>query len=229
MRLMSIYEGMPDHRAAIVYLLSKLSALGYKLVEHIWEESTGSFYLGYLLARQPELLENYKLRDFDSPDAYHIARSYIERQDLDINDELYAIKPEFLSVYKILKERYPDLDEILQQDGDIVVPNDAEVIQLLTKYNISYEQTDDYIYPDIVDEMPQESMTREISSDDLIDQLDEQDLLIVAKRLYDILDGEAPRWLEYRLDTKSDQPLVDFDSMLDSPQEDDPADWWKNE
>jgi len=87
MRLMSIYEGMPDHRAAIIYLLRKLSASGYKLVEHIWEESTGSSYLGYLLVRQPELLETYKLRDFDSPDAYHIARIYIEKQELDINDE----------------------------------------------------------------------------------------------------------------------------------------------
>lgn len=211
MKIKTIHEDTPDFQKAIATLITKLTNQGYQLVTHTWEEGSGNRYEGYFLARHPQKLETYKLRDFQTPDAYHIARSYLPDDNNDTPQ--YTIMPQYQDIYKQLKDKYPDLDEILQLDGEIVLPDEPEAENILRQHNIPYEAQNGYLYLEIVEENEIDDQTLPITTEEFLDQLDAYDLPIVAKRLYQIYEGQSPRWQEYRLDNKSDQPLIDWDKF----------------
>lgn len=226
MRL-ALIEGSPDFGAAVKSLLDRL--LGrFKLVIHRWDDSSSNSYMGYFLAKYPDKLQNYKLRDFETPDAYHLCRYWIESQE---SGNTYSIKSGFQDFFDLIKDKFPDCDEHLDLDGSIALTDGAEVRSLLSRFGVKFEVSDGYVYPDIVDvdsDGEDDSYTNEISVDDFISDLDSSDLPVIARRLYNILEGGAPRWVEYRLDTKRSEPLVDFDAILrQALDQDEDADWWK--
>lgn len=223
----ALIEGSPDFVAAIKSLLDRL--LGrFKLVIHRWEDSSSNSYIGYFLASFPDKLQSYKLRDFETPDAYHLCRYWTESQESGNN---YSIKSKFEDFFDLIKDKYPDCDKLLDLDGVIVLDDGADVRSLLSRFGVKFEIYNGYVYPDIVDvhsDGDDDSYTNEISVDDFISDLDSIDLPVIAKRLYNILEGGASRWVEYRLDTKRSKPLVDFDAILRQVlDQDEDADGWK--
>lgn len=212
----------PDFSGAIKRFTNRLSDMGYKLVEHVWEESTGNHFHGYFVTKHPEQLETYKLRDFETPDAYHLGRRYL---DDEVDWGGYKIDPKYADLAEELKTKYPDFDEFLDLDGDVSVPYAPELIKSFKRTSVPFDVSDGRIYLDIVEDRSIRH-THEVAPDVLISYLDEYDLPIVAKRLYEILGGDAKRWVEYRLDDKSDKSLIDWDS-IDRDVPDDPDDWWK--
>ena len=220
MKLSMILENNLDFDKAITYLISLLP--DYELVQHVWEESSGNHYIGYFLAKYPKKLETYKLRDLSSPSAYHLCRSWIDSSEVDFGG--YSINPKYKAQYEFLKSKYPDLDDILQLDGEVVVPKTDEVIDYLNGNDIRFEEYNDYIYPKIVIDNNR-VLTDKISVNTFLNALDDYDKPIIAKRLYDISGGDADRWLEYRLDTKGTSPLIDFGKLI-KPDDNDEADRW---
>lgn len=216
-----ILENNRDFNKAIAYLISLLPA--YKLVQHVWEDGSSNHYIGYFLAEYPEKLDTYKLRDFRSPNAYHLCRSWIDSSEVDFGG--YSINSKYKVQYEYLKSKYPDLDDTMQLEGEVVVPKTNEVIDYLNENGIGYEEYNAYIYPKIVIDNSR-TLTDEISVNTFLNVLDDNDKPIIAKRLYDISGGDADRWVEYRLDNKSTSPLIDFGKLI-KPDDNDEADWWK--
>lgn len=222
MKLSNIHESDHDKlKKAILSFLQRLTTQGYHLVEHVWEESSGNCYDGLFLAKHPQKLATYKLRDFTTPDAYHLGRNYIEDQ-IDWGGK--KINPQYADLAAKLKAQYPDFDELLQLDG-VAVPHTPELLTLFQQLNIPYEIDNGRIWPDItIDDNI--NYTEILEPPQIFQKIDDTDLPAIAQRLYDILGGNAPRWQEYRLDTKTTQD-INWKGILDTHQNDDPADWWK--
>lgn len=228
MKISNITEAEnPDFGRAIKEFIGRLSSKGYKLVRHTWEESSGNCYTGFFVARHPEQLSTYKLRDFKDPDAYHLGRHFEEEVDWGG----YAVLPEYRQYLLEFSKMYPQFDELLYLDGMLYLPDAKNYEDFLKENDIPYKRiqianNDKILELKIVEDIRIDH-TDVIKVETMLDILDDTDLPIVAKRLYDILGGEAERWVEYRLDTKSNKQFNLKDIINIQPEDEDEADWWK--
>ncbi len=219
----------PDYRRAIISIVSHLVAEGYKLVEHTWEQKIDYRYKGLFVARYPEKLANHKLDDLDSPDAYHLGRYLIEEridwggyrivpEYKKYENELNKMYPHFDEFFYIDGLMYlPDQkqyeDYLIKneipytrinpkgQDHPIMqyFPNGYEAFQhWLSMPGYKFGSEGPALRLDIVEDKIVR-YTKEIDVYAMLAILEDIDLPIIAKRLFDILDGKAPRWVEYRL------------------------------
>lgn len=205
MKISLIYESpTPDLRQAVIKLTHRLYKYGFKLVSHCWEEASGNNYLGYFVSKYPKYLSTYKLggEDLNKSDSYLLAREWLE----EIDWGGHRLDPEYDELYKQLQKICEeDEDADLQAEGGLLVlPDRREIRDLLSKYDVAISNDDDgWITVDQVVIDDEKSHTHIIKPEDLIVECDDQDLLVIAERLYNILGGEAKRWEEYRKDTKS--------------------------